>query len=414
MDSSFLARPFAALRPAPGQAAEVAAPPYDVLDTAEARALAAGRPHSFLHVSRAEIDLPAGTDPYDEAVYMRAAQNLARLQAEGVLLRDHAPAYYAYRVGNGDRSQTGIALAASVAAYEAGRIRRHELTRPAKENDRVRQIEAVGAITGPVLLVHRADDTLASLLGTATAAPAADSAEVDGWRHETWPITAPDAIARITARFDAMEALYIADGHHRSAAAARVAAARRLVHPGDDGQAAWHGFLAVSFADDELEILEYNRVLRDLNGLTPAQLLERLAADFEIAPGAAPVRPHARHHFGCYLDGAWYVLAARQAPSADDPVARLDVSLLERLVLKPLLGIADARTDARIDFIGGSRGPQAVAARVDSGEMAVGFTLYPTAIDDLVAIADAGRIMPPKSTWFEPKLADGLLSLPLD
>ncbi len=402
-----LVRPFAALRPQPRYAAEVAAPPYDVMSSAEARTMAAGKARSFLHVSRAEIDLPPATDPYSPAVYAGAAAKLAALEADGVLVRDRAPAYYAYRISNGAHSQTGIGLAASIAAYNQGRIRRHELTRPAKETDRVRQIEAVGALTGPVMLVHRNAPQLDELLATAIdAAPALLQAEVDGWRHDIWPLTESTQIARISALLNGMDTLYIADGHHRSAAAARVAANGSRATPAD-------AFLAVSFAAEAVTILDYNRVVSDLNGATPASFLAALESHFEIRAAAAAVRPDEQYCYGLYLDGQWHRLRLRQAPDAADVVATLDVSVLDQRVLAPLLGIDDPRTNPRIDFIGGSRGPQAVAARVDAGTAAVGFTLFPTRIEDLMAVADAGRIMPPKSTWFEPKLADGLLSLPL-
>lgn len=356
--------------------------------------------------------MPDETDAYAPTVYETAAANLARLERDGVLVRDPEPGYYVYRMTAAGGSQTGVAVSASVPAYLDNRIRRHELTRPAKEDDRVRQIEAVRAGTGPVLLVHRTDAGLASLLEAATAAPPdADVPDLDGTRHTLWRVAESGAVAAIGARLNAMDALYIADGHHRSAAAARVYEARR----GADGLGdACSGFLAVSFPDDEVRILDYNRVVRDLNGLAPDAFLKRLAGVFEVAPRPAPVRPAGPGRFGAYLAGRWYELSLRAAPDEADPVERLDVRRLDRLVLAPLLGIEDPRTDPRIDFVGGSRGVAAVATRVDTGEMAVGFTLHPTRLADLMAVADAGRIMPPKSTWFDPKLADGMISLPLD
>ena len=407
-----LVRPFAALRPAPARAAEVAAPPYDVLSSDEARARATGRPWSFLHVSKPEIDLAPGADPYSPAVYAKGAENLARMRDAGVLVRDPAPAYYVYRFTVGDLVQTGVAVAASIAAYDANRVRKHELTRPDKEDDRVRHMEALNAQTGPVLAAYPAAPALDALLaGVADGEPETDVVADDGVRHSIWPVRDAAAIARIGALFDAMPAIYIADGHHRSAAASRVAANRR--RPGADGSHEW--FLVVAFPHHELRILDYNRVVRDLGGFTSDELLAKLRAKFEVTASDAPVRPARHGEFGLYAGGRWHRLGLRPdlaAPS--DPVARLDVSLLTNHVLSPLLGIGDLRTDKRVDFVGGGRGLAELEKRVDSGEMAAAFSLFPTRLDDLMAVADAGAVMPPKSTWFEPKLADGLLAHVLD
>jgi len=410
-----LVRPFAGLRPAPGRASDIAAPPYDVVNTEEARELAAGKPFSFFHVSRAEIDLPPETDPYADEVYRTAARNLESFEASGALIRDTEPCFYIYRITMDGRSQTGVAVSASVQAYNENRIKKHELTRPAKEDDRVRQIEAVNSITGPVFTVHRANRELGDLLDeVSSATPDAVADGVGGALHELWAVSEKSKVARIGNLLNAMDALYIADGHHRSAAGARIAASRAAANPAHDGSEAYNGFLAVSFPEDEVEILDYNRVIRDLNGRDPAGFRDALAEIFEIAPVDAPVRPARRGTFGMYLDGAWALLTPRIPPATDDPVERLDVQVLARMVLEPLLGIADQRTDTRIDFVGGSRGPEGISRRVDSGEMTVGFTFFPTSLDDLMAVADADMIMPPKSTWFEPKLADGMISLPLD
>jgi uncharacterized protein (DUF1015 family) len=404
---STLVRPFRALRPAPGRAAEVAAPPYDVLNTAEARVRAAGKPWSFLHISKPEIDLPEGTDPYSPAVYAKGAANLAAQVGAGVLVREAAPAYYAYRLRMGDHIQTGLGCVGSVAAYDANRIRRHEFTRPDKEDDRVRQITALAAQTGPVLLAWPAQARLKAILAAATAgAPLADVTADDGVVHTVWRIDAPATVAEVTALVDAMPALYIADGHHRSAAASRVAAAQ----PG--GSRDW--FLCVAFPHDEMRILDYNRLVRDLNGLSPEALLARIAADFRPEPVAGQARPARAGEFGMYLGGRWYRLAIRPELVPADPVASLDVSLLQDRLLGPVLGIGDPRRDPRIDFVGGIRGLGELERRVDSGEMAVAFALHPTSLAALMAVADAGAVMPPKSTWFEPKLADGLLSHVLD
>jgi uncharacterized protein (DUF1015 family) len=409
-----LIKPFAALRPAPGRATEVAAPPYDVMSTAEARQMVVGHPDSFLHVSRAEVDLPAATDPYAEAVYAKARDNLDRLMADGVLIRDPAPRYYAYRLTMGGHRQLGLAATASVAAYDGGRIKKHELTRPAKEDDRVRHITALNAQTGPVFLTHRANEPLEAALGAIADGPAEVAfAAADGVRHEIWPIADPALVAELTAVVDGLDALYVADGHHRSAAASRVAASRR----GSAGvaDAASGYFLAVLFPHDQMQVLPYNRVVRDLNGLDAAAFLNRAAASFEITAAEQPVQPTRHGEFGLYLEQAWYRLRiAEDLVPARDPVARLDVSLLQRHLIEPILGIADPRRDERIDFVGGIRGLDGLTARVDSGGMRLAFSLRATSVTDLMAVADADRLMPPKSTWFEPKLADGLLSHVLD
>lgn len=406
-NSGDLVRPFAGMRPAPGRAAEIAAPPYDVVSTAEARQIADGKPFNFLHISRAEIDLPPGTDAYSEDVYETAARNLKSLEESGALMRDAAPAYYVYRMTTDGVARTGVAVSASVAAYNVNRIRKHELTRPAKEDDRVRQIEAVDAITGPVLVVHRAHAGLAACLSAVTsAAPDAEVPDLDGTRHELWAVSDPERVSEISEIMNGMEALYIADGHHRSAAGARVSAAR--------GADRCDGFLAVSFPDDEVTILDYNRVVRDLGGKSPDELIAALSDTFDVAVSDDAVRPSRPQSFGMYLAGKWYRLTPLSPMPANDPVEALDVRILSREILEPHLGVGDPRTDPRIDFIGGSRGVDAIAAAVDSGDMAVGFTLFPTSLAELMAVADAGEIMPPKSTWFDPKLADGLISLPLD
>ncbi|AFL75536.1 DUF1015 domain-containing protein [Thiocystis violascens] len=406
-----LIQPFAGLRPAPGRAAEVAAPPYDVMNAAEARRMVEGRPWSFLHISRPEVDLPEGTDPYAPAVYARARENLERMLAEGLLLRDPAPRYYVYRLTMGAHRQIGLVASASVAAYDAERIKKHEFTRPVKEDDRVRQIEALNAQTGPVFLVYRATPAIDDLLTEVGATPAeVDLTAADGVRHELWTLADTARIAHLTAAFEALDALYIADGHHRAAAASRVAAARRA-----SGTASGDGFLSVIFPHDQMQILDYNRVVRDLHGLDVDAFMNRLSVAFAIEGSPVPVRPEKPAEFGMYLAGHWYrlTLDPGRIPH-DDPVARLDVSLLQDNLIGPILGIKDPRRDERIDFVGGIRGLEGLVKRVDAGEMAVAFSLYPTGMRDLMAVADAGEVMPPKSTWFEPKLADGLVSHILD
>jgi uncharacterized protein (DUF1015 family) len=407
-----LIKPFRALRPAPGRAAGVLAPPYDVLSSAEARARAEGRPWSFLHVSKAEIDLDPGIDHYASAVYAKAAENLRHMIAAGVLVRDDKPVYYVYRLTWRGRVETGLAAVASVAAYNDNRIRKHEHTTPAKEDDRVRQIEAVNAQTGPVMLGYPPAPAIDAMLASAAAGEAAVDVTADDVRHQLWVIDDDAAIAALTRAVEALPALYIADGHHRSAAAARVARAR-------GGEGAHDYFLAVLFPQHEMTILDYNRVLRDLNGRNAEELLAEVHKRYAVAASREPVAPAAAGEVGMVLAGRWYRLTLKAEPmakaaQAKDPVARLPITLLTRNIIEPLFGITDPRTDKRIDFVGGGRGLGELARLVSSGQMAVAFALYPTQMADLMAVADAGAIMPPKSTWFEPKLADGMVSHVLD
>ncbi|RMD67696.1 MAG: DUF1015 domain-containing protein [Gammaproteobacteria bacterium] len=402
-------RPFRALRPLSEAAPKVAAPPYDVVSREEALALARDNPLSFLHVSRPEIDLP-GVDPYDPRVYAKGAENFQRLIREGVLRRDDAPLFYVYRLAMGEHVQTGLVAVASVKAYEQGRIRRHELTRPEKEMDRIRHIEALNAQTGPVLLTFRAVPEVSALLRQGVEGEPVYDFELQGVRHTFWVMEDGAPLAR---HFEAMERLYIADGHHRSAAAAKVAERRRAQNPHPTGEESYEYFLTVSFPHNEMQIFPYHRVVKDLNGLDEEAFLEKVKTRFRVEPSRAPVQPERRGVFGMYLGGRWYRLELPDIRS-EDPVERLDVYLLDRHLLAPILGIEDPRRDPRIDFVGGIRGLSALESRVDSGEMAVAFALHPTAIEDLMAVADAGKLMPPKSTWFEPKLADGLACHILD
>jgi uncharacterized protein (DUF1015 family) len=411
-----LIRAFAGLRPAPGRAAEVIAPPYDVLSSEEARSRAQGKPWSFLHISKPEIDLPPDTDPYSPAVYAKAQENFAVMLREGVLERDAGASYYVYRLIMGTHTQTGIVAAASVPDYDANRIRKHEFTRPDKEDDRVRQIDALNAQTGPVFLTYRRSfDVDAIVARVAAAAPEVDVVADDGVRHSLWVMREPAKIEALTAAFDAMPCLYIADGHHRSAAASRVAATRKAHNPRHTGGEPYNHFLAVIFPDNQMQILDYNRVVKDLHGLKREALLARIEAAFSIKSEASAVKPARAGEFGMYLKDQWYRLTIKpgRVPAAD-PVRRLDVSLLQDNLLAPILGIGDPRRDKRIDFVGGIRGLAELQRRVDAGEMAVAFSLFPTSIHDMMAVADAGQVMPPKSTWFEPKLADGLVSHVLD
>ena len=405
-----LIKPFRALRPAPGRAVEVLASPYDVLSSAEARARAAGKPWSFLHISKPEIDLDPATDPYDKTVYAKATENLANMIADGVLTRDAKASYYVYRLTWRGRTQTGLACIASLADYATNRIRKHELTTPMKEDDRVRQIEAVNAQTGPVMIGYPNAPEIDALLATAAApAPQVDVTADDGVRHQLWVIADDATIDKLTRAFDALSAIYIADGHHRSAAAARVAAA----HGSNEGSHSY--FLSVIFPEREMTILDYNRVVKDLNGRSAEQFLAELRNNFTVTASDQPVRPASSQDYGMYLAGHWHRLTIRAdlVPN-NDPIGRLPITMLTRNVIEPLLGIKDPRTDKRIDFIGGARGLAGLEKRVSSGEMAVAFALYPTQMRDLMAVADAGGIMPPKSTWFEPKLADGMVNHVLD
>ena len=405
-------KPFRALRPGTGRAADVLAPPYDVLSSAEARTRAAGKPWSFLHVSKAEIDLPPATDPYDSAVYAKAADNLRRMTEAGVLIRDDKPCYYVYRLTWRGHTQTGLATIASLADYATNRIRKHELTTPAKEDDRVRQIEAVNAQTGPVMVAYPAAPQIDELMAEQAAGTAAVDVTADeGVRHQLWVVSDTAAIELLTGAVDALPALYIADGHHRSAAAARVAKAR-------GGHGAHDYFLTVLFPQNEMTILDYNRVLRNLNGRTAEALLGELRRRYTVEASDRPVRPSSAGEVGMFLAGHWYRLALRADGGGNaqvsDPIARLPITLLSRNIIEPLFGVTDQRADKRIDFVGGGRGLGELERLVSSGEMSAAFALYPTQMSDLMAVADAGKIMPPKSTWFEPKLADGMVSHVLD
>ena len=410
-----LIKPFRALRPAHGKAAAVAAPPYDVLNSDEARQRAHGHPASFLHISKPEIDLPAGTDPYSPAVYAKGAENLRRLINDGVLIRDDKPLYYIYRLRMGEHVQTGIACVGSVAEYDRNRIRKHEFTRPDKEDDRVRQITALNAQTGPVLLAYRSNAELRQIIARhSQGVPAYEVVADDGIVHTIWLVQDHEQISAVTRMVNAMASLYIADGHHRSASASRVAAARGAGNPQHSGDLDYNYFLCVAFPHDEMKILDYNRVVRDLNGQSTADFLVRIARQFTVTPLAAHGHPARAGQFGMYLDGQWYRLDIQPGLVPKDPVASLDVSLLQDHLLAPVLGIGDPRRDKRIDFVGGIRGLGELERRVDSGEMAVAFAMFPTSLEALMAVADANQVMPPKSTWFEPKLADGLLSHVLD
>ena len=405
-----LIKPFAGLRPVAERAADVVAPPYDVLNSDEARDRAHGKPWSFLHISKAEIDLPKDINVYDPAVYAKSAENMQRMIDSGILMRDSSPRYYVYRLTMGSHVQTGLVCAASVKDYDSNRIRKHEFTRPVKEDDRVRQIEALNAQTGPVLLAYKSQPEIDALLQKVTRdKPLYDLKADDDIGHAFWMIEDKSIIDKISSAFDAMKSIYIADGHHRSAAASRVAAKK-----GGGENAMSQYFLAVVFPHNQMKILDYNRVVTDLNGLTKEAFLEKVKQHFDCVKHSGPVKPSSAGEFGMYLDGAWYKLNIHTGLIPKDPVKKLDVSLLADNLLQPVLGINDPRTDSRIDFVGGMRGLKELEKRVNSGEMAVAFAMFATSMEDLMAVADSNQVMPPKSTWFEPKLADGLVSHVLD
>ena len=396
--------PFAALRPAPHAAAAVAAVPYDVVSTEEARALAEGNPLSFLHVSRAEIDLPAGIDPYSDAVYERAAENFRDLRSRAPLVEEDVPTFYVYQLHMGTHVQTGLAACFSIDEYDNDLIKKHEKTRPDKEDDRTRHMLAISAQTGPVFLTYAASAAVDAVVSRTTLAPPLfDFVAPDGIRHIVWTV-APDDHDALVAGFAAIPALYIADGHHRAASAAR---ARRALAQRGAGE--HDRVMAVAFPDNQMQILAYNRVVKDLNGMSQEQFLTALRKNLAVSD-TSPETPTRKGQVTMYLGGRWYALDLTGAGTSDDAAASLDVSVLQDAVLEPVLGIKDVRTDKRVDFVGGIRGTAELKRLVDSGAWAVAFSLYPVTVRDLMDIADAGGIMPPKSTWFEPKLRDGLLS----
>ena len=398
-------RPFPGLRPADAHAGDVIAPPYDVLNRAEARAILSKNPRSFLQVTRPDAAVGPEVDEHAPEVYAAARAHLAQMIADGLVVQDAAPCYYLYRQSWRGRTQTALMAACSVDEYDNGLIKRHELTRPDKEQDRVDHIEAIDVQTGLVFLAYRDDnDALRDVLAKANAAPPAWEATTDdAVTHALTVIDDAALIAAITAEVAKLPALYVADGHHRSAAASRVNKAR-----GGAGSSGW--FLAGIFPDSQLEILAYNRVVTDLAGHSPAALRAAIGERFVLTPGVAP-EPVARGLITMYLEGQWWGLAPKPGVVPEgDPVGSLDVAVLQDNVLGPLLGIANPRTDTRIQFVGGVRGPAALQAPVDAGEAAVAFHLFPTGLDQLFAVADAGALMPPKSTWFEPKLRGGVLA----
>lgn len=401
--------PFRALRPQPQLAGQVASLPYDVLNTQEARQAANGNPNSFLHITKSEIDLSDETNPYDNSVYETARTNLSAFISREVLFRESKPCYYLYQLTMQGRSQTGIVALSSIDEYERDLIKKHEYTRPDKELDRIRHISVSGAQTGNVFLAYRAQSDIDELIAnwTKVKSPVYDFTAPDQIQHTIWVINDDPTIATITELFATkIPCTYIADGHHRAASAAKVR--QNLAGDIPDGA---NYFLTTLFPSNQLRILDYNRLVTDLNGHTEGELLEGIKANFQVEPvGLEMVLPNAPHVFGMYLNKQWYKLVAKPGTFRQDPIGQLDVTILQENLLHPLLGIGDQRTDKRIDFVGGIRGLAELERRVNSGDMAIAFSLFPVTTEQLFAIADSGQVMPPKSTWFEPKLRDGLLT----
>lgn len=410
-------RPFKGLRPPVQWVEQVASRPYDVLNSEEARAEAAGNEKSLYHIIKPEIDFPVGTDEHDPAVYHKAFENFQAFQEKGWLVQDAQPCYYIYAQTMNGRTQYGLVVCASVEDYLQGRIKKHELTRRDKEEDRMKHVRVNNANIEPVFFAYPANAQLDALVATYTCnKPLYDFVAPDGFGHHFWMINDANDIDRITSIFAEMPSMYIADGHHRSAAAALVGAEKAQQNPNHKGDEAYNFFMAVCFPDNQLTIIDYNRVVKDLNGLTAEAFLAALETSFVVEEkGIEAHRPNQLHNFGLYLEGRWYSLTAKPETYDDnDPIAVLDVTISSKYILDDLLGIKDLRSDKRIDFVGGIRGLSELSQRVDSGEMKVALALYPVSMDQLIAIADSGNIMPPKTTWFEPKLRSGLVVHKLD
>ena len=405
-------RPFKGLRPDQKYAEKVAAPPYDVLNSDEARELAKDDPYSFLHVSKPEIDLPVDIDSYDDRVYEKGVENLKKLIAEKVLIQDDKPCFYIYRQIMGDHVQSGIVAAASVEDYNNGIIKIHEYTREDKEQDRAKHVDMLSANAGPVFLTYHAKDSIDKIVEKCQKnVPLYDFTSSDGIRHTVWKVDDEAIIKAIIQEFNKLDKLYISDGHHRSAAAARVQKIRKEKNLNHTGNEEYNYFLTVIFPDDQMYIMDYNRVVKDLNGLSDDEFLKKISEKFEVENQPSQYKPEMKHTFCMYIDGVWYKLTAKPGIfDKDDPVESLDVSILHKNIMEPLLGILNPRKDKRIDFVGGIRGLGELEKLVNSGKFKVAFAFYPTSIDDLMKVADSDNVMPPKSTWFEPKLRSGLIT----
>lgn len=400
---------FRAFRPVPEKAARVAALPYDVMNSAEARQMVQGNPYSFLHVDKAEVDLPEGTDVYSEAVYLKARENLDMMIQNGVYEADGEPCFYIYRQIMNGRTQTGLVCCTSVDDYLNNVIKKHEFTRAEKEKDRINHVDYCDANTGPIFLTYKNNARVHTIIHSFVAAhaPVYDF-DAEGVQNTVWVVNDTATVSELSALFAGVDALYIADGHHRAASAVKVALKRRAANPDYTGDEEFNFFLAVLFEQSELEIMDYNRVVKDLNGSDESAFLKALSEKFELEEKSTAYKPESRHTFGLYLGEKWYKMSLKSGVCDEsDPVARLDVSILQNEVLTPLLGIGDPREDKRIDFVGGIRGLAELEKRCHE-DMCLAFSMYPTSIEDLMAIADSGNVMPPKSTWFEPKLLSGL------
>ncbi len=398
------------MRPKPEVAKEVASPPYDVLSAAEAREIVQKNPNSFLRVNKAELEFDDTVNPYSEVVYQRGKENLQRLESLGLMTRDPEPCFYLYRLTMGDICQTGLVALASVEEYDRGIIKKHENTRPEKVTDRANHITYLNAQVGPVFLTYRNEPTTETLFKSITTqTPETDFTADGGVRHEFWVIRNTNTIEAIQAAFAEISNLYIADGHHRSQSASEIRRRRMEENPHHDGNESYNFFLNVIFPDSELKILPYNRVVHDLNGLSVNQLLDRAREKFEVEPANAEVEPATAHSFGLYVEGHWYKLTSKSGSfDPANPTGSIDAAILQTNFIDPILGIRDPKTDSRIDFVGGIRGTSELVRQVDSGEYTLAFSLFPTTVEQLLQVADAGEVMPPKSTWFEPKLRSGM------
>ncbi len=404
-------KPFRAIRPIAEKAEKVAALPYDVMSSEEAREMVKGNPYSFLHVDKAEIDLDRSIDLYDTKVYQKAKQNMEQMVQNGIMIQDKQPLFYIYCLTMNGKSQIGLVACTSIDEYLNNTIKKHELTRADKEADRIRHVDTLNANTGPIFLAYHKNDEVKAILQSVMKKEQAvyDFISEDGIAHKIWLITEQKDITKLIEIFQKIPSLYIADGHHRNASAVKVGYKRREQKPDYTGKEEFNYYLSVLFSDDELYIMDYNRVVKDLNGLTQKEFLQKIREKFDIVPYEQKgcCRPQQRHQFGMYLD-KWYLLTAKKEIIPKDIVSSLDVSILQKEILEPILSIGDPRTDKRIDFIGGIRGLEALQQKVDNGEMKVAFSMYPTSMEELMSVADANKIMPPKSTWFEPKLRSGL------
>ena len=402
--------PFKAARPVRECVKEVASFPYDIIDSKEAREIAKGNPKSFLHVIKSEIDLPEDVDSYDERVYEKARENLKDFLDKGILFQEKEPCYYVYRQKMGDHEQYGITACISVADYESGHVKKHELTREDKEADRTRHMDVINAQPGPILMTYQSDKAIdAVVAAVVTDEPEYDFTAEDGISHTVWVVADRSIVKKIEETFSRIESIYIADGHHRTASAAQVAHKRREENPDHKGNEEYNYMLAVLFPDNQVKILDYNRAVTDLGGMTEEQFIEKLSEKFTVTPDFTDRNPREFHVFGMYLKGKWYKVSAKEGTFDEgDVVDSLDVSILQKNLLTSVLGIGDIRTDKRITFIGGIRGMDELERLVDSGDYAVAFSLFPTTVQQLMDVSDAAKIMPPKSTWFEPKLRSGI------